>query len=370
MTINGAKTNRLLLLSTRKERALRIATALRYLLLAETLVRSVHEAGDLTSNLLRRVGIRLDRFGGQLVAGNDAADLRELDAVLLSNLEDDFRISEFTALVDDQTGQLTGLHAEVSASKPHHDFSRALAEKGNLAKNGFLLLGLLPCLLGLQFLLEFPDGLALDMHTFGIVCIIGDDILVSVCILRRNTGSLNRAVKRDYLEIVGGKLPEAVVNHVVADRITVVLLLLNRLAQDKIELLDDPDDAVGFELIPGGRATGFEHVDLSGVAGEDFAFSVLATGLGKKGEMAEVFQCEPEFSVEKLISHQCDLGGDTFLVNAVQDVDESVASSLFHDWALLSVFIEGGVANTIDPLVLPSVIKFTEEALEPKWIDN
>lgn len=322
-----------------EERSLKTTAVLRNSLLAETLVRSVHEAGDLTSNLLRRVGIRLDRFGGQLVAGDDATDLRELDAVLLSNLEDDFRISEFTALVDDQASQLTGLHAEMSASKPHHDFSRALAEKGNLAKNGFLLLGLLPCLLGLQFLLEFPDGLALDMHAFGIVCIIGDDILVGVCVLRRNAGSLNRAVKGDNLEIVGGKLPEAVVNHIVADRIAVVLLLLNRLAQDKIELLDDPDDAVSFELIPGGRATGFEYVDLSGVAGEDFAFSVLATGLGKKREMAEVFQRKPEISVEKLISHQRDLGGDTFLVDAVQDVDESGASSFFHDWNLPSFFL-------------------------------
>ena len=353
-----------------EKRSLKTTAVLRNLLLAETLVRSVHKTTDLTRNLLCRVGVRFDGLGRQLVTGDDAADLRELNIVLLGNLEDDFRISEFTALVDDQAGQLTGLHAEMSASKPHHDFSRALAEKGNLAKDSFLLFSLLPCLLDLQFLLEFPNGLALNVHAFGIVCIIGDDILVSVCVLRRNAGPLNRAVKGDNLEIVGGELPEAVVNHVVEDRIAVVLLLLNRLAQDKIELLDDPDDAVSFELIPGGRATGFEYVDLSGVAGEDFAFSVLATGLGKKREMAEVFQRKPEISVEKLISHQRDLGGDTFLVDAVQDVDESVASSLFHDWALLSVFIEGGVANTIDPLVLPSVIKFTEEALEPKWIDN
>lgn len=200
-------------------RSHRNMTALRFILLTETLVRSVHETGDLTGNLLRRVGIRLDRFGGQLVTSDDATDLRELNAVLLGNLEDDFRISEFTAPVDDQASQLTGLHAEMSASKPHHDFSRVLTEKGNLAKNGFLLLGLLPCLLGLQFLLEFPDGLALNMHVFGIVCIIGDDILVGVCALRCNAGSLNRAVKGDNLEIVGGKLPEAVVNHVVADRI-------------------------------------------------------------------------------------------------------------------------------------------------------
>lgn len=346
-------------------RSHRNMTALRFILLTETLVRSVHETGDLTGNLLRRVGIRLDRFGGQLVTSDDATDLREFNAVLLGNLEDDFRISEFTAPVDDQASQLTGLHAEMSASKPHHDFSRALTEKRNLAKNGFLLLGLLPCLLGLQFLLEFPDGLALNMHVFGIVYIIGDDILVGVRALRRNAGSLNRAVKGDNLEIVGGKLPEAVVNHVVADRIAVVLLLLNRLAQDKIELLDDPDDAVGFELIPGGRATGFEYVDLSGVAGEDFAFSVLAAGLGKKGEMAEVFQREPEISVEKLISHQRDLGGDTFLVDGVQDVNECGASSLFHDWTLLSVFVEGGVANTIDLLVLPSDERINPGFQEP-----
>ena len=348
-------------------RSHRNMTALRFILLTETLVRSVHETGDLTGNLLRRVGIRLDRFGGQLVTSDDATDLRELNAVLLGNLEDDFRISEFTAPVDDQASQLTGLHAEMSASKPHHDFSRVLTEKGNLAKNGFLLLGLLPCLLGLQFLLEFPDGLALNMHVFGIVCIIGDDILVGVCALRCNAGSLNRAVKGDNLEIVGGKLPEAVVNHVVADRIriAVVLLLLNRLAQDKIDLLDDPDDAISFKLIPGGRATGFEHVDLSGVAGEDFAFSVLAAGLGKKGEMAELFQREPEISVEKLISHQRDLGGDTFLVDGVQDVNKSGASSLLHDWTLLSVFVEGGVANTIDLLVLPS-----DERINPGALDK
>lgn len=319
-------------------RSHRNMTALRSILLTETLVRSVHETGDLTGNLLRRFGIRLDRFGRKLVTGDDATDLRELNTVLLGNLEDDSRISEFTALVDDQASQLTGLHAEMSASKPHHDFSRALAEKGNLAKNGFLLLGLLPCLLSLQFLLEFPDGLALNMHAFGIVCIIGDDILVGVCVLRRNAGSLNRAVKGDNLEIVGGKLPETVVHHVVADRIAVVLLLLNRLAQDKIELLDDPDDAISFKLIPGGRATGFEHVDLSRVAGEDFAFSVLAAGFGKKGEMAELFQREPEISVEKLISHQRDLGGDTFLVDGVQNVNESGASSLFHEWNLPSAF--------------------------------
>ena len=55
--------------------------------------------------------------------------------------------------------------------------------------------------------------------------------------------------------------------------------------------------------------------------------------------MAEVFQGEPEISVEKLISHQRDLGGDTFLVDGVQDVNESGASSLFHDWALLSFLL-------------------------------
>lgn len=341
-------------------RSHRNMTALRFILLTETLVCSVHETADLTCDLFRRIGIRLDGFSNQLVTSDDAADLRKLNSVLLGHLEDNFGISKFAALVDDQASQLTGLHAEMSASKPHHDFSRALAEKGDLAKNGFLLLGLLPCLLGLQFLLEFPDGLALDMHAFGIVC-----ILVGVCVLRRNAGSLNRAVKGDNLEIVGGQLPEAVIHHVVANRIAVVLLLLNRLAQDKIELLDDPDDAVGFELIPGGRATGFEYVDLSGVAGEDFAFSVLAAGLGKKGEMAEVFQREPEISVEKLISHQRDLGGDTFLVDGVQDVNECGASSLFHDWTLLSVFVEGGVANTIDLLVLPSDERINPGFQEP-----
>lgn len=351
-------------------RSHRNMTALRFILLTETLVRSVHETGDLTGNLLRRVGIRLDRFGGQLVTSDDATDLRELNAVLLGNLEDDFRISEFTAPVDDQASQLTGLHAEMSASKPHHDFSRALTEKGNLAKNGFLLLGLLPCLLGLQFLLKFPDGLALNMHVFGIVCIIGDDILVGVRALRRNAGSLNRAVERDDFEIIGGKHPEAVVHHVVADRITVVLLLLNRLTQNKVEFLDDLDNTVGFNLIPGGCTTGFEHVDLPGVADEDFASSVLAASLGKKGEMAEVFQREPEISVEKLISHQRDLGGDTFLVDGVQDVNESGASSLFHDWALLSVFIEGGASNMIYWLARPSGERISPRHQAPLYMGS
>lgn len=176
-------------------------------------------------------------------------DLRELNTVLLGNFEDNFRISEFTALVDDQASQLTGLHAEMSATKPHHDFSRALTEKSDLAKNGFLLLDLLPCLLSLELFLEFPDGLALNMHAFGIVCIISDDILIGVCVFRHNAGSLNRAAKRDDLEIIGGELPEAVVHHVVADRIAVVLLLLNRLTQNKIELFNDLDNTVGFKLI-------------------------------------------------------------------------------------------------------------------------
>ena len=263
---------------------------------------------------------------------------------MLGNLEDDFRISKLASLVDNQTSQLTGLHVEMCASKPHHDLSRALAEKGNLTKNGFLFLGLLPCQLGLQSFLEFPNGLVLNVYAFGIVCIIGDDILIGVCVLRCNAGSLNRAIKRDNLEVVWGKLSEAIIHHVVGDRIAVVLLLLDRLAQDKIELFDDLDDAVSFKLLPGGCVTGFEHVDFSGVAGENFAFSILAAGLGKKGEMAEVFHCEPEISVEKLISHQRSLGGDTFLVDGVQDVNKRFASSL-HDWLSSQFFVEGGVAN-------------------------
>lgn len=197
-------------------------TALRFILLTETLVCSVHETADLTCDLFRRIGIRLDGFSSQLVTSDDAADLRKLNSVLLGHLEDNLGISKFAALIDDQASQLTGLHAEMSASKPHHDFSRALAEKGDLAKNGFLLLGLLPCLLSLELLLEFPDGFALNVHAFGIVCIISDDILVGVCVFRRNAGSLNRAVERDDLEIIGGKHPEAVVHHVVADRITIL----------------------------------------------------------------------------------------------------------------------------------------------------
>lgn len=124
-------------------------TALRFILLTETLVCSVHETADLTCDLFRRIGIRLDGFSSQLVTSDDAADLRKLNSVLLGHLEDNLGISKFAALIDDQASQLTGLHAEMSASKPHHDFSRALAEKGDLAKNGFLLLGLLPCLLSL-----------------------------------------------------------------------------------------------------------------------------------------------------------------------------------------------------------------------------
>lgn len=119
-------------------------TALRFILLTETLVCSVHETADLTCDLFRRIGIRLDGFSSQLVTSDDAADLRKLNSVLLGHLEDNLGISKFAALIDDQASQLTGLHAEMSASKPHHDFSRALAEKGDLAKNGFLLLGLLP----------------------------------------------------------------------------------------------------------------------------------------------------------------------------------------------------------------------------------
>ena len=60
--------------------------------------------------------------------------------------------------------------------------------------------------------------------------------------------------------------------------------------------------------------------------------------------MAEVFHCEPEISVEKLISHQRSLGGDTFLVDGVQDVNKRFASSL-HDWLSSQFFVEGGVAN-------------------------
>lgn len=351
-------------------RSHRNMTALRFILLTETLVCSVHETADLTCDLFRRIGIRLDGFSSQLVTSDDAADLRKLNSVLLGHLEDNLGISKFAALIDDQASQLTGLHAEMSASKPHHDFSRALAEKGDLAKNGFLLLGLLPCLLSLELLLEFPDGFALNMHAFGIVCIISDDILVGVCVFRRNAGSLNRAVERDDFEIIGGKHPEAVVHHVVADRITVVLLLLNRLTQNKVEFLDDLDNTVGFNLIPGGCTTGFEHVDLPGVADEDFASSVLAASLGKKGEMAEVFQREPEISVEKLISHQRDLGGDTFLVDGVQDVNESGASSLFHDWALLSVFVEGGASNMIYWLARPSGERISPRHQAPLYMGS
>ena len=54
--------------------------------------------------------------------------------------------------------------------------------------------------------------------------------------------------------------------------------------------------------------------------------------------MAEVFQRKPEISVENLISHQRYLGGNTFLVDGVQNVNKSGASSLFHEWYLPSAF--------------------------------
>lgn len=58
-----------------EERSLKTTTALRNLLLAETLVHSVHKATDLTSNLFCRVGIRFDGLGSQFVTSDDAADL-------------------------------------------------------------------------------------------------------------------------------------------------------------------------------------------------------------------------------------------------------------------------------------------------------
>ena len=70
--------------------------------------------------------------------------------------------------------------------------------------------------------------------------------------------------------------------------------------------------------------------------------------------MAEIFQCEPKVSVEKLIRHKRDFGGDTFLVDDVQDINESGTSSHFHVWTLLSIFVKGGVTSMIDLLVLPS----------------
>lgn len=321
-----------------KERPLRIATAQRYLLLAETLARSVYQAADLTRDLFRRVGIRLDGLRRKLVTSDDVTDLRELNMVLLGHLEDNFSVGEFAALVDDQACQFTGFHAEMIASQSHHDFSRTLAEEGDLAKNGFLLLRKLSGLFSLEFLLELLDGFAFDVKALRIICIISDDILVCVCVFCRNAGTFNRAVKRNELEVVRGKLSEAVVHHIVADRITVVLLLLDRLTENEVEFLDDLDNAVSLNLVPRGRATDLEHIDLSSVTEKDFAFGVLAAGLRKKGEVAEFRQCEPELGVEKLIGHQSGLGGDTHLVDSVQDVDESGASSLFHEWNLPSAF--------------------------------
>lgn len=106
-------------------RSHRNMTALRFILLTETLVRSVHKAGNLTRNLLRRVGIRLDGFRSQLVTGDDVTDLRELNTVLLGNFEDDFRISEFAALVDNHAGELTRLHGKVSTSQTHHHLGQS-----------------------------------------------------------------------------------------------------------------------------------------------------------------------------------------------------------------------------------------------------
>lgn len=300
------------------------------------LVRSVHKTTDLTSNLFCRVGVRFDGLDSQFVTSDDAADLRELNTVLFGNFEDDLGKGDITALTNDRGGQIPRLDVKVGNAETAQHFGGTLAEKGNLTKDGILLLGLFHCLLGLQPHFQLLNSLIFEVKTLGIVCIVGDDILVGVCVLRRNAGSLNRAVKRDNLEIIGRKFPETVVYHVVADCITVVLLLLDRLAQDKIELFDDFDDAVGFKLIPGGRTTGFEYINLPGVTGKSFAFGVLAAGLGQKGKMAEIFQCEPKVSVEKLIRHKRDFGGDTFLVDDVQDVDKSGANSLFHEWNLPS----------------------------------
>jgi len=319
------------------------------------LVRSVHETADLTCDLLCRVGIRLDGFSRQLVAGDDVTDLRELNMVLLGHLEDNLCISKFTTLVDDQSSQFAGLHAEMSASQPHHDFSGALAEKGDLVENGFLLLRQFSGLLDLEFPLELLDSLTLDVKTLRIVCIISNDILVGVCVFCRYAGTSDRTVKRDNLEVIRGKLSEAVVHHVVADCIAVVLLLLDRLAENKVELLDDLDNAVGFNLVSRGRTTNLEHIDFPGIAGQDFAFGALSTSLGKKSKVAELRQRKPEFGVEKLICHQRGFGGNTLLVDGIENVYESGASSLFHDWVLLSVCIEGRVANMTCCLSVPLI---------------
>ena len=52
-------------------------------------------------------------------------------------------------------------------------------------------------------------------------------------------------------------------------------------------------------------------------------------------------------------------------MDGVQNVNESGASSLIHDWTLLSVFVEGGVANTIDLFVLPSDERINPGFQEP-----
>lgn len=70
--------------------------------------------------------------------------------------------------------------------------------------------------------------------------------------------------------------------------------------------------------------------------------------------MAEVFHCKPEIGIQKLVSHQRILSGDTLLVDSVQDANESGASCLFHDWLSSQFFVEGGVANMIYLLVRPS----------------
>ena len=104
------------------------------------------------------IRVSFDRFCRYLVVGDDVTNGCEFNAVFLSNIEDDFGISDLTAFADNHICQFAGLHTEVGASQSYHNFGGTLAEKSNFMKNGFLLLRLLSCSLGLEFLGELLDG--------------------------------------------------------------------------------------------------------------------------------------------------------------------------------------------------------------------
>ena len=171
----------------------------------------------------------------------------------------------------------------------------------------------------------------LEVKAFGVICIISDDILVGVCVFCGDASILNCAIQGNDFEIIGRKLFEAVVYHVIANGIAVILLFLDGLMQNQVEFLNDFDDTVGFNLISSDCATALEYIDLTGIAGKDFTIAVLAASLRKKSKMAKILQCEPEFSVKRLISHQRSLVGNTLHVDGVQNVYKSSANRFFHE---------------------------------------